>query len=141
MRISYRKMRVLYRKRCYSYGDRISTGITDKHLFSMTASPRRKSGGFLTVAALLPPRLLLQVRHALGAEREVLAAASWNELERLVKTRPLRAVIVDPANGGVMDSEPVVTLLTRYPSLPIIAYVTLGPATFSGIAQLSRLGL
>jgi AraC-like DNA-binding protein len=95
----------------------------------------------LTIAALLPPRLLTQVRHALAGEREVLAAESWHDLERLIKKTPLRAVIIDPETQGVVDSAAVVRLLTRYPSLPIIAYVTLGPATFSGIAHLSRLGL
>ena len=106
---------------------------------------RQKNGGkgppLLTVAALLPPRLLTQVRHALAGEREVLAANSWHELERLIKKTPLRAAIIDPEANGVVDSASVVRLLTRYPSLPIIAYVTLGPATFSGIAHLSRLGL
>ena len=100
-----------------------------------------KGAQLLTVAALLPPRLLTQVRHALAGQREVLAAESWHELERLIKKTPLRAVIIDPEAHGVVDSASVVRLLTRYPSLPIIAYVTLGPATFSGIAHLSRLGL
>jgi AraC-like DNA-binding protein len=81
------------------------------------------------------------VRHALAGQREVLEAKSWHELERLIKKTPLRAVIIDPETQGVVDSASVVRLLTRYPSLPIIAYVTLGPATFSGIAHLSRLGL
>ena len=93
------------------------------------------------MAALLPPRLLTQVRHSLAGEREVLAASSWHELERLIKSTALRAVIIDPETNGAVDSASVVRLLTRYPSLPIIAYVTLGPATFSGIAHLSRLGL
>ena len=100
-----------------------------------------KGPPLLTVAAMLPPRLLTQVRHALAGEREVLAADSWHELERLIRKTALRAVIIDPEANGVVDSAAVVRLLTRYPSLPIIAYVTLGPATFSGIAQLSRLGL
>lgn len=95
----------------------------------------------LQVATLLPPRLLTQVRHALANKREVLAADSWTSLERLIKKTALRAIIIDPEAHGIVDSASVVRLLTRYPSLPIIAYVTLGPATFSGIAHLSRLGL
>lgn len=110
---------------------------------TFTGRPSQESKGppLLTVAALLPPRLLTQVRHALAGERHVLAAESWHELERLIKKTPLRAVIIDPEANGMVDSASVVRLLTRYPSLPIIAYVTLGPATFSGIAHLSRLGL
>lgn len=109
--------------------------------FTPTPQTGAKGATLLTVAALLPPRLLTQVRHALAGEREVLAAASWHELERLIKRTALRAVIIDPETNGAVDSASVVRLLTRYPSLPIIAYVTLGPATFSGIAHLSRLGL
>lgn len=113
----------------------------EPHPFPVRAGSPGKGTQLLTVAALLPPRLLTQVRHALAGEREVLAAESWHELERLIKKTPLRAVIIDPESNGAVDSASVVRLLTRYPSLPIIAYVTLGPATFSGIAHLSRLGL
>jgi AraC-like DNA-binding protein len=84
---------------------------------------------------------LTQVRHALAGEREVVAAESWHELDRIIRKTPLLAVIIDPEARGVVDSVSVVRLLTKYPSLPVIAYVTLGPATFSGIAHLSRLGL
>lgn len=113
----------------------------ESQAFTPQLSRGPKGPPLLTVAALLPPRLLTQVRHALAGEREVLAAESWHDLERLIKKTALRAVIIDPEANGLVDSASVVRLLTRYPSLPIIAYVTLGPATFSGIAHLSRLGL
>jgi AraC-like DNA-binding protein len=111
------------------------------HPFNGRAESEPGAGSLLKIATLLPPRLLTQVRHALAGQREVLAAESWHDLERLIKKTSLRAVIIDPEANGVVDSAAVVRLLTRYPSLPIIAYVTLGPATFSGIAHLSRLGL
>jgi AraC-like DNA-binding protein len=111
------------------------------HPFPEPQLAEAKGAPLLTIAALLPPRLLTQVRHALAGDREVLAAESWHELESIIKRTSLRAVIIDPETNGAVDSASVVRLLTRYPSLPIIAYVTLGPATFSGIAHLSRLGL
>lgn len=111
------------------------------HPFPERQLAEAKGAPLLTIAALLPPRLLTQVRHALAGDREVLAAESWHELESIIKRTSLRAVIIDPETNGAVDSASVVRLLTRYPSLPIIAYVTLGPATFSGIAHLSRLGL
>lgn len=113
----------------------------DNQTFTTPAVQGPGGRPLLTVAALLPPRLLIQVRHALAGQREVLAADSWYDLERLIKSAALRAVIIDPETNGLVDSTSVVRLLTRYPSLPIIAYVTLGPATFNGIAHLSRLGL
>lgn len=113
----------------------------ENHLFSDGLGVESRAGSLLKVATLLPPRLLTQVRHALAGQREVLAAESWHSLDRLIKKTALRAVIIDPEAHGVVDSAAVVRLLTRYPSLPVIAYVTLGPATFSGVAHLSRLGL
>lgn len=114
---------------------------SDTHPFVDGEAAGSGPGALLKVGTLLPPRLLTQVRHALAGQREVLAADSWHALELLIKKTSLRAVIIDPEARGVVDSASVVRLLTRYPSLPIVAYVTLGPATFSGIAHLSRLGL
>lgn len=119
----------------------VPQGDSESQTFTAPLLHGAKRPPLLTIAALLPPRLLTQVRHALAGEREVLAAESWHDLERLIKKTALRAVVIDPEANGIVDSASVVRLLTRYPSLPIIAYVTLGPATFSGIAHLSRLGL
>ena len=141
MRLSYKKLRLLYRKRCYSYVVTVPRQHSDNHSFPTRWAGGPQGGALLKVAALLPPRLLTQVRYALANDRQVLAAESWQDLEGLIKKTSLRAVIIDPEAHGVVDSAAVVRLLTRYPSLPIIAYVTLGPATFSGIAHLSRLGL
>lgn len=58
-----------------------------------------------------------------------------------VRRKPVRVAILDPLADGVMNVSAVAGLLTRYPSLPLIAYVTLGAPAFNAVAQLSRLGL
>ncbi|SRR6266542_2016310 len=93
------------------------------------------------VCTLLPRRLELQVRFALGHDTEILRAESWNDLDRLIKKRALRAVILDPATEDSADNDRVVRLFTRYPSLPVVAYVSLDAARFNAVTRLSRVGL
>jgi AraC-like DNA-binding protein len=95
----------------------------------------------LSVAAFLPPRLLAHVKHVFADEPELLIASSWEELESLIRRKPVSVVILDPSADGVMNVSAVAGLLKRYPSLPLIAYVTLHAPAFNAVAQLGRLGL
>jgi AraC-like DNA-binding protein len=95
----------------------------------------------LSVAAFLPARLLTHVRHVFAEDTELFVAHSWEELDTLIRRKPVAAVILDPMADGIMNVGAVAGLLTRYPSLPLIAYVTLGAPAFGAVAQLGRLGL
>jgi len=95
----------------------------------------------VSVAAFLPARLLTHVKHVFADEPELLIASSWQELESFIRRKPVSVVVLDPAADGVMNVGAVATLLKRYPSLPLIAYVTLHAPQFSAVAQLGRLGL
>lgn len=95
----------------------------------------------MSVAAFLPVRLLTHVKHVFADEPELLIAASWQELESFIRRKPVSAVVLDPAADGTMNVAAVAGLLKRYPSLPLIAYVTLHAPQFSAVAQLGRLGL
>jgi len=70
-----------------------------------------------------------------------LIADNWQELESFIRRKPVTVVILDPAADGIMNVGAVAGLLKRYPSLPLIAYVTLHAPQFSAVAQLGRLGL
>src|SRR3954467_3493254 len=96
---------------------------------------------FVSVAAFLPARLLTHVKHVFADEPELLIAASWQELESFIRRKPVSAVVLDPAADGTMNVGAVAGLLKRYPSLPLIAYVTLHAPQFAAVAQLGRLGL
>jgi AraC-like DNA-binding protein len=93
------------------------------------------------IAAFLPPRLLTHVRHVFADEPELLVASSWQELESFIRRKPVNVVILDPSADGTLNVGAVAGLLKRYPSLPLIAYVTLHAPAFKAIAQLGRLGL
>ncbi|MFN2637833.1 MAG: hypothetical protein ABR585_12480 [Gemmatimonadaceae bacterium] len=95
----------------------------------------------MSVAAFLPPRLLSHVRHVFADEPDLLIASSWEELDSFIRRKPVTAVILDPLADGIMNVAAVAGFLTRYPSLPLIAYVTLGAPAFNAVAQLARLGL
>jgi AraC-like DNA-binding protein len=95
----------------------------------------------LSVAAFLPTRLLTHLKHVFADEPELLVASSWQELEIFIRRKPVSLVILDPSADGTLNVGAVAGLLKRYPSLPLIAYVTLHAPTFKAIAQLGRLGL
>ena len=95
----------------------------------------------MTVAAFLPARLLTHVKHVFTDEPELLVASSWQELEAFIRRKPVSVVILDPSADGIMNISAVAGLLKRYPSLPLIAYVTLNAPAFNAVAQLGRMGL
>lgn len=95
----------------------------------------------MSVAAFLPSRLLTHVKHVLADEQELFPATSWQELEAIIRRKPISVVILDPTADGIMNVGAVAGLLKRYPSLPLIAYVTLHAPQFNAVAQLGRLGL
>ena len=94
-----------------------------------------------SIAAFLPPRLLAHVGHVFVDEPDLLVASSWQELESFIRRKPVNVVILDPSADGTLNVAAVAGLLKRYPSLPLIAYVTLHAPAFKAIAQLGRLGL
>ena len=94
-----------------------------------------------SVAAFLPTRLLTHVKHVFADEPDILVASSWQELEVFIRRKPVNVVILDPSADGTLNVAAVAGLLKRYPSLPLVAYVTLHAPAFKAIAELGRLGL
>jgi AraC-like DNA-binding protein len=95
----------------------------------------------VSIAAFLPHHLLTHVQYVFDDVTKVRAADSWESLEILIRENAVSVAILDPAATGVMNVDAVARLLARYPSLPIVAYVSLSPASFGAVAQLSRRGL
>lgn len=95
----------------------------------------------MSVAAFLPARLLTHVKHVFADDPDILVAESWQELESFIRRKPVTVVILDPSADGIMNIGAVSGLLKRYPSLPLIAYVTLNAPAFNAVAQLGRMGL
>jgi len=95
----------------------------------------------LSIAVFLPPQLLAHVRHVFANEDEFIVASSWKNLEEIIRREPLNVIIVDPSADGTVNVEAIAGLLSRFPSLPIVGYVTLTPTAFGAVTELSRRGL
>lgn len=95
----------------------------------------------MTVATFLSPRLLRHVQFILGREHPPLVAESWDKLEELVRLQPVSVAIIDPSVDEVASTEKIGELLADYPSIPVIAYVTVTAPAFRAVAELSRAGL
>jgi AraC-like DNA-binding protein len=95
----------------------------------------------LSIAAFLPHNLLTHLQYVFDEDERVRAADSWDSLEILIRENAVSVAILDPSASGAMNVDAVARILARYPSLPIVAYVSLSPASFGAIAQLSRRGL
>lgn len=76
----------------------------------------------MSVAAFLSPRLLTYVKQVFAEEPELLVASTWDELDSFVRRKPVSVVILDPLADGIMNISAVAGLLTKYPSLPLIAH-------------------
>ena len=94
------------------------------------------------VVALVSPVLLTQLRVALGHPHRLVVAGDWSELERLVRRTAVDVVVLDPcadgSSGGVAE---VLGFLSRHPSVPVVTYVTLTPASLRAVVELARHGL
>jgi AraC-like DNA-binding protein len=94
----------------------------------------------VSILAYLPPRQLRHLQFVLGNDPTLLVARKWDEIDDLVQTHAVSVAVIDPSEGEgkAIDLE---QLMTRYPSLPVIAYVSLTSQAFTTIAQLSQTGL
>lgn len=93
------------------------------------------------VATFLNENQQHRVDVALSGSAEVLAAKSWAELMRIIRTRPVTLAILNPKAGGHTNIDAIAEVLRTTPSLSIIMYVTLDAESFRAAIVLSRRGL
>ena len=96
----------------------------------------------MDAAALLPSPLLSQLRVALGQAHRVHAATTWSELDALTRRTAVDVLVVDPTmegpTGGVAA---VIELAARHPSVPLVPYVALSPASLRAVVELAAHGV
>ena len=93
------------------------------------------------IATFLPERQQTHVASVLRGSNSLLTAHSWQELTSLIKADRVGIVIVDPGSDGTMNIHAVSNLLRTFPSVGIVAYVSLDPSNFRAIIELVRKGL
>ena len=79
----------------------------------------------MDVVAHLPPPLLAHLRTVLGADHTLTPAIGWKSLEDVVRRRPSDVAVVDPGADGTVRTAEIVSLVRRYPSLPVLIYTVL----------------
>lgn len=95
----------------------------------------------MDVVALLPRFLVSHLRIVLGSEHSLSAVVSWTELHASVIHRSADIVVADPAVTGVVEVEPLEDLRRQFPSLPVVVYTQLAPASIRAIVRLAKSGV
>jgi len=93
------------------------------------------------VVAFLPRQLLSHLRVVLGPEHALTPVASWAELLSIVKHNAPDVVVADPAVSGEVQVEALEDLRRHFPSLPVVVYTVLAPASIKAIVRLAQSGV
>lgn len=92
----------------------------------------------MDVIAYLPPLLLMQLRIALGQSHRIHPVADWAQLDLGVRRTVQDVAVIDPLVGGGDGVVAVRRFLQRHPSVPVILYVQLSPASLRAVVELAR---
>ena len=94
----------------------------------------------MSILTYLPARQLRHLQFVLGNDQSLLVARKWDDIDGLIQSHAISVAIIDPSEGPGRAIE-LEQLMTRYPSLPVIAYVSLTTQAFTTITQLAQTGL
>ncbi|HEU4630374.1 MAG TPA: AraC family transcriptional regulator [Gemmatimonadaceae bacterium] len=95
----------------------------------------------MDVLSYLPPLLLARLRVALGQEHRLLAADGWAGLDLLARRNVVTVAVLDPLCDGGDGVESVCDFMARHPSVPVVLYVVLSPASLRAVVRLARHGV
>ena len=95
----------------------------------------------MDVVAFLPRPLLSHLKIVLGSEHTLTPVVSWAELQTTVQQVVTDVIIADPAATGTVDVETLEHLRRQYPSLPVVVYTSLAPASIKAIVRLAKSGV
>lgn len=95
----------------------------------------------MDVVALLPRQLLSHLRIVLGSEHRLTPVVSWSELQATVQHQATDVVVADPSVTGSVQVEALETIRRHYPSLPVVVYTQLAPASIKAIVRLAKSGV
>lgn len=76
-----------------------------------------------------------------GSEHQLVLVHDWEELLAIARERIVDVVVADPAATGKVEIGALQELVRRYPSIPLVVYTTLAPATLKAVVQLARSGV
>lgn len=92
------------------------------------------------ILAAVPADRLGMLRAA-GDEFVVVPAGTWEKAFDAIRLRPVDMAVVDPRLGGEPRAYEVERIRLLFPSLPLMLYTTLEPATAGTLLDLGRSGV
>jgi len=69
------------------------------------------------------------------------AGSGWPEVVETIRAKPVEMAVVDPLLGGEARAHGIERIRLLFPSLPLLVYTELAPATASVLLQLGRSGI
>lgn len=95
----------------------------------------------MNILAYLSPTLVGHFQHVAGGDHQLEFVSRWEELEERVRRRVVDVAVLDPEADGTMRTEQILSLLTMYPSQPVILYLVLSPSGLRAVVQLAKQGV
>lgn len=94
----------------------------------------------LLLAAVAAPRLA-RLRSLDPARYSWLGAGTWAQALDLIRSRPVEMAVADPLLGIEPRAHGIERLRLLFPSLPLLVYTELSPATARALLKLGRAGI
>src|SRR5437016_12047083 len=95
----------------------------------------------MLVLAAVPAAQFHQLRRAAAPRFPVVHAQDWDVALATIRTRPVELAAVDPTLQGSASAHEIERLRMLFPSLPLILYTVLSPATGAVLLALGQTGI
>jgi len=69
------------------------------------------------------------------------SGGGWSEVVETIRAKPVEMAVVDPLLGGAARAHGIERIRLLFPSLPLLIYTELAPATAAVLLQLGRAGI
>ena len=91
--------------------------------------------------AAVPAERLLRLRVLDPDRYQWVSGTGWPEAVDAIRAKPVEMAVVDPLLGGEARAHGIERIRLLFPSLPLLIYTELAPATASVLLQLGRAGI
>jgi AraC-like DNA-binding protein len=91
--------------------------------------------------AAVPTERLLRLRTLDPDRYQWVSGSGWHEVVETIRAKPVEMAVVDPLLGGEARAHGIERIRLLFPSLPLLVYTELAPATASVLLQLGRSGI
>lgn len=95
----------------------------------------------MLVLGAVPTTQFHKLRRAAAPRFPVAPAPSWDVALATIRTRPVELAVVDPELEGCATSHEIRRLRLLFPSLPLVLYTSLSPATATVMLALGQTGI